>query len=392
MAPDVDLVILGGGCAGLSLAWRLAELGKSCPKVVVVEKRISYTNDRTWCFWDDHDARLDGLITRQWRSLKISALEKTVHFDCGTAAYQMLAASNFYDRALQVIGTCPAITLQLGQAVAVDPSPGPTGWTVLTDQGTVTSRWVVDTRPQALEAVGGATLWQSFYGHEIHCDVDIFTPELADLMNFTEQVKDQISFTYVLPITKRHALIEATVFSAIPIGQAELADQLDASIKLHTAGSDFSVLRSESGILPMGLIGKPQSSGPGHVRVGITAGGARPSSGFAFQRIQKWAMLCCAAVVSGHSPTGHQTDQPLIHMMDKLFLHVLREQPQAAPALFLSLFEHANSASVIRFLSGNSSFWDCVQIMKALPAKHFLQQLWLGFPGPRSVVTKRTGQ
>jgi lycopene beta-cyclase len=46
-----DLIILGGGCAGLSLARRLSELGEDCPQTVILESRSSYTDDRTWCFW-----------------------------------------------------------------------------------------------------------------------------------------------------------------------------------------------------------------------------------------------------------------------------------------------------------------------------------------------------
>ena len=384
MTTDVELVILGGGCAGLSLAWRLAALGNACPKVLMIEKRTVYTNDRTWCFWDDHDARLEGLIARQWRWLMLSSTSKTVRFDCGSSAYQMLAASSFYDRALQAIGDCSAITLALGQSVTAEPVCGPAGWTLHTADGPITTRWVVDTRPQAVPAVGGAKLWQSFYGHEVCCDDEVFTPEAAELMNFTSAVSGQIPFTYVLPITKHSALIEATVFAPVPMGQAELSKQLDAAVGRHTAGSAFSIARSESGILPMGLARTPPSLGPGHVAVGVTAGGARPSSGFAFQRIQQWAAQCCAAMAAGGSPTGHRGDPPLVQMMDRLFLQVLLAQPQAAPALFLSLFERADSACVIRFMSGKSTVWDCLQVMNALPAKHFMQQLWSGLPARRS--------
>ncbi|MFQ3248021.1 MAG: lycopene beta-cyclase, partial [Arenicella sp.] len=44
-APDVDVAILGGGCAGLSLAVRLAS---SNFLVKVIEPREDYVDDRTW--------------------------------------------------------------------------------------------------------------------------------------------------------------------------------------------------------------------------------------------------------------------------------------------------------------------------------------------------------
>jgi lycopene beta-cyclase len=110
------------------------------------------------------------------------------------------------------------------------------------------------------------------------------------------------------------------------------------------------------------------------------AGGARSSSGFAFQRIQQWAEQCCTAIAAGDSPTGHRDDPRLVRLMDQLFLQVLRAAPQTAPELFLSLFERADSACVVRFLSGKSTVKDCLQVMKALPAKLFLQQLFSSSP------------
>lgn len=394
MTTDVDLLILGGGCAGLSLAWRLSELGDNCPTVLILDKRTHYSNDRTWCFWDNHDARIDNLIEHQWRWLGLTSPMKKVQFDCGRSAYQMLAASSFYSRALQAVRSCPAISLSLGQAVVSEPIHGPSGWTMPSDAGPITARMVVDTRPQAVPAAGGAALWQSFYGQEVSCEAEVFAPDAAELMDFGAGVDvkcdvnadGQIPFTYVLPISKHRALIEATVFGPSPLERAALSAQLDAAVNRYTAGNAFSTLRSESGVLPMGLVRKPPSLGAGYVAVGVMAGGARPSSGFAFQRIQQWADQCCAAIAAGGVPTSHRRDPPLVRMMDQLFLQVLRAQPQAAPALFLSLFERADSACVIRFLSGKSTVWDCLQVMKALPAKHFIEQL---LPSPPAWLASR---
>ena len=388
MALDVDLLILGGGCAGLSLAWRLSELGAACPRVLILEKRLTYSNDRTWCFWDNEDVRLNGLIEHQWRWLRLTWQTRNVLFDCGQSAYQMLAASSFYDRALEAIENCPAITLSLGQAATTEPAHGPAGWTLASGLGQITAQMVVDTRPQGIAAPGGATLWQSFYGHEVCCDTDVFTPQAAELMDFSMGAQGQIPFAYVLPLSEHRALIEATVFGPDPLGQAALSAQLDGAVKHYLAGNAYSVVRSESGILPMGLARKPSSLGPGHVAVGVMAGGARASSGFAFQRIQQWAGQCCAALAAGNPPTAHRDDPWLVQMMDRLFLQVLRAAPQVAPELFLSLFERADSACVIRFLSGNGTLKDCLHVMKALPAKHFVQQLFSSLP---MLLSRRAG-
>ena len=55
---QVDLIILGGGCAGLSLALNLAKQGSVCPNTLILEKREAYSNDRTWGFWQQQPALL----------------------------------------------------------------------------------------------------------------------------------------------------------------------------------------------------------------------------------------------------------------------------------------------------------------------------------------------
>ena len=384
MVHDVDLLILGGGCAGLSLAQKLSALGSACPAVLVVEQRAAYSNDRTWCFWNNGDADITEIVTHDWRWLRLNSQARTVLFDCGPRRYQMLAASSFYSQAQHSIARCPAVTLALGEAVIAEPTPTSVGWRVATTHRTISARGVVDTRPSVSPAAGGAALWQSFYGKEICCDKEVFVPDCANLMDFTAGADGQIPFTYVLPVSKHRALIEATVFGPLPMGTAALAAPLDNAIKRYTAGSSFSVVRTESGILPMGLACNPPSLGSGHVSVGVMAGGARASSGFAFQRIQQWADQCCAAIAAGSPPTAHRADPLLVRLMDRLFLRVLRASPEAAPALFLSLFERADSAAVIRFLSGNSTLMDCFQVMAALPARLFVGQLFASAPSGHS--------
>lgn len=386
MAREVDLLILGGGCAGLSLAWRLSELGPACPKTLIVEQRATYNNDRTWCFFAGMDSRADALVAQQWRFLRLSAANKTVRFDCQSNAYQMLAGSDFYSHVNKALDQCPAMRRTLGTRVIEEPTKTAAGWQVETSHGRITARMVVDTRPPLVPKKGLATLWQSFYGEEVWCESGCFDMECADLMDFTPGLPGQIPFTYVLPISPHRALIEATVFGPEPLHPAELALQFDTAMHKYVGTRRFKSIRLESGILPMGLVSKPPDIGTGLVRVGVMAGGARASSGFAFQRIQQWAEQCCNAIAAGYLPIGHATDPWMVRMMDQLFLKAIARGPGVAPDLFMSMFEKSDSACVIRFLSGCSTLKDCLEIMASLPAKRFIKQLL-----PRSFSGARAG-
>ena len=374
-AGHLDLVILGGGCAGLSLATRLAALGDRAPRTLVLERRATYADDRTWCFWDDGTAPAAHLARRRWTAMTLAAAGRRITIDCAATPYHMLQALPFYSDAAATIARSRRVALAQGVAVLDTPRRNGALWRIETAAGPRHATQVIDTRPGPPPARGGAMLWQSFHGREVECSADAFDPALPELMDFAAPCPQAVRFTYVLPLSPRRALVEATVFGAEPLGPDALAAELDAAILQRTGPAPVRVIRSENGILPMGPTPATQATDPSYVRAGLMAGGARPSTGYAFQRIQRWADACAAALRDGRPPLAHPADGPLVHTMDRLLLTVLRANPEAGPALFLSLFARADTARIIRFLSDRATFADLFAIIFALPPTPFLRAL-----------------
>ena len=102
------------------------------------------------------------------------------------------------------------------------------------------------------------------------------------------------------------------------------------------------------------------------------AGGARPSTGYAFQRIQRWADECACALVNSGQPVGHRPDPLPLRVMDQIFLDVLRADPSRGGAIFFSLFSRADPARVIRFLSGTAGVVDSLAVVAAMPVLPFV--------------------
>ena len=49
---EFDYVIIGGGCAGLSLAYELEIHNKLRDKTLaIIEPRLEYKRDKTWSYW-----------------------------------------------------------------------------------------------------------------------------------------------------------------------------------------------------------------------------------------------------------------------------------------------------------------------------------------------------
>jgi len=379
MQRDNDIAILGGGCAGLSLAMRLAELGEHGPQAVVLESRARYLADRTWCFWDDGTARLSHLVRHRWSSLTVGAGARRVTVDCRATPYQMIPADVFYAAATGAIAKTTRIELAMKETIVSEPRKEGLRWRIETSAGLRSAKWIIDTRPGPPPERGAAILWQSFSGLEIECDADRFDPGSATLMEFSFGRAAEIAFLYLLPFSSRCALIEATVFAPEPLGPSELAASLESLVHRQVKGAGYAVLRSEHGVLPMGQAAPAPNPDVTYVRAGAAAGGVRAASGFAFQRIQRWAEDCAAALAAGRPPLAHPSDPWLLRSMDRLFLRVLRAEPEGAPTLFLKLFSMKNPGRVVRFMSDRATLTDCVAIILALPARPFLREIVHGF-------------
>lgn len=386
MACKTDLLVLGGGCAGLSLAVALAKLGgqsSRIPKVMVLESRISYSNDRTWCFFKDPTGLAQHRVQQQWQTMRVTTVERSVTLDCGATPYLMVPAGLFYEDAENVINQSDQIELHRGTKVTHEPEKQGDLWCIETSAGPVLSRYVVDTRPVCQPVRDGAVLWQSFYGQEIECKADVFNPTCGELMDFSAAnasgalvaFPDAVSFVYLLPVSSTRALIEFTVFGPDPLGPDAFRDVQAKAVAQCVGNATVSVLHTEHGVLPMG--GRPVLPSPdtSYVRAGLTAGGARPSTGYAFVRIQRWATACAHSVASGQAPTGHAPDRWALRAMDALFLNVVRTHPQRAPDLFMALFEAVDTRRMIRFLSDQGTFADYAAVVAALPPWPFLQAL-----------------
>lgn len=392
MTGDADLIILGGGCAGLSLAMRLAELGEKAPKTLILERRAEYIHDRTWCFWGYPGAERSELVSHQWNNFSVSTATERIVRRCPATPYRMIPSGPFYSAARERIARTPRVELLPGIEVTTEPVRSGGAWRLLSGKGELSAKWIVDTRPVELRGLNRPLLWQSFLGQEIMTKEECFDPECAELMDFSESTPSRILFLYLLPLARNRALVEATVFDRDPVSPGELESPLRSLLAKRLGGIPCSVVRSEHGILPMGNPRPIPRGEAGWVRAGLTVGGARPSTGYAFQRIQRWARECAAALGRDQPPLPHAADPVIPRAMDDLFLRVLRARPGLAPELFLSLFGRVDPARMARFMSDRGRLTDYAAIIAALPSAPFLRELSLSLPECLGIRASATGE
>ncbi|RDC71025.1 lycopene cyclase [Rhodovulum sp. 12E13] len=360
--PDVDVAILGGGCAGLSVAARLAGSGVSFR---VVEPRARYTDDRAWSFWRTAPDPFEPCVRASWSGWTVEGPGGTVGRGSGRTPYQTVSAGAFYGHAQDLIHDAPGGSITLGTAAeGVVPASG--AFRVDTSDGSFTARHVLDGRPPARRPRYG----QFFLGREIATAEPVFDPRTVPLMHFRRGYSAGVDFLYILPFARDRALVEVTSFApARPSAETFAAWLADEIAALGVVSHD--VLREEAGALPM-EVDYAETPVAGTTRIGLGGGAARPSTGYAFQRIQAQADALATALVAGEAPRL-PAERPMTRFMDRVFLQVLATAPERGPALFESLFRNAPPERLERFLSGSTRAADRLSVMAALPPLPFLR-------------------
>ena len=98
---EFDYIIIGGGCAGLSLAYELEVYEKLKDKTLaIIEPREDYKRDKTWSFWKVFSHNFDDCVKKSWNNFTINTPNNTKYVDCEPTPYQTIDSGMFYEKIL----------------------------------------------------------------------------------------------------------------------------------------------------------------------------------------------------------------------------------------------------------------------------------------------------
>jgi len=384
MTSSADVIILGGGCAGLSLAVQLAECARYSERVVVLEQRSEYSRDRTWCGWSVDPHPFQSSVDHSWSRWRV-ALDgsETVH-QSTRFSYEHLRADRFYDDAQRRIARSGSVELRLGISVErvlsrdLEGRVGARGSAlheVVTDDGALTAPVVVDTRPSGASMAQGAML-QHFLGHEITAADPVFDPSTVTLMDFDVSQDGAIHFMYVLPFSPTRALVESTVFSTELLPQTVYEERLERYLKARFGTRALAVHYVEQGVIPMGSVAEPDPSAArsGLYRAGAPGGAIKPSSGYGFHAIQRTTAALADQLVGKRPARKVRARSPLDGWLDEVFLSFLRQHPERGPEIFVRLFENVAPDVLVRFLMERPRLSDRLRVIHSMPKLEFMRE------------------
>ncbi len=374
MSETFDIAILGGGCAGLSLARELTNLSYS-KRVIIIEPRTIYEHDRTWCFWAKARHSLSTIVSKKWQNWQFSIQNHIVKHTGRNLSYQQIRSTDFYQSCLETIAIRSNIELRQGLSAKTISING--DWvSIETDKGPIAADFVIDTRPRPPHE-DTAMLWQIFSGAEVETKASCFDPLTAGLMENMKSDPTGLKFTYVLPTTTHRALIQTTRFALTKIPPGQLDDEFHADLNAHVEGP-VTLKRWERGCLPMGQTVIRANTSSRIIRAGQAAGVLRASSGYGFLRIQAWAQALANDLVEGETPCAKPFGSPLERKMDSIFLAALLRSPHSAAGWFIGLADYLTGDEFGQFMSQSPSLSSWLKVVSALPKIEFVHALFGG--------------
>jgi len=352
---EFDYIILGGGCAGLSLAYELDIKQKLKTKsLAIVETRKEYKRGKTWSFWKVSDHHFEDCVIKSWNNFSINSKSGSHEVVNKDFPYQTIDSGLFYKKILSQIKQNKNIQFFTN-----------------TNQLKLDNSFIFNSIPPTENYE--KNIWQHFKGIEIETTKDIFDEEIFNLMDFDCDQRNNVHFFYTLPFTKNKALIETTWLSRMDEKSLKDYDnQLEKYIKETLKIKNYKINYQEEGSIP--LFYPNIQSKKNTINIGSAGGMTRLSTGYTFLNIQDHSKYIVKNIETIKNTKAYHFGKKY-ELLDSIFLNVLKKHPDKMPNIFLNMFK-APSKIVIKFLSNKSNFFEDLEIILKMPKWKFLKELF----------------
>ena len=352
---EFDYIIIGGGCAGLSLAYELEMNGRLKDKTLaIIEPRKEYKRDKTWSFWKVFNHNFEDCVIKSWKNFTVNSSESSHEITNKNFPYQSIDSGKFYEKINSKLSFNPNINF----------------FKNLNEINSENSIIFNSVFKGKLDKSG---LWQHFQGVEIETSKNIFDDEILNLMDFNCDQKNDVHFFYTLPFKKNRALIETTWLSNLE--DQSLMDydlQLENYIKNNLGIKNYKINFTEKGAIP--LFYPSFENDYKTINIGSAGGMTRLSTGYTFLNIQEHSKYIVKNIDKIKKIKTYSLGKKY-QFLDKVFLRVLERNPEKMPKIFFNMFQ-ASSNAVIKFLSNKSNIFEDINIISKMPKFIFIKALF----------------
>ncbi|RPG96340.1 MAG: lycopene cyclase [Candidatus Pelagibacter sp. TMED165] len=352
---EFDYIIIGGGCAGLSLAYQLETNNYLKDKTLaIIEPRRDYKRDKTWSFWRVYNHNFEDCVIKSWNNFTINTSEGSHELVNERFPYQSIDSGKFYEK----------INSKLSKNTNINFFKS---LNEINSENSLIFNSVIRSKLDKSE------LWQHFKGVEIETAKDCFDYRIMNLMDFNCDQRNDVHFFYTLPIGKNKALIETTWLSNLEdLSLMDYDLQLENYIKNNLGIKNYKINFTEKGAIP--LFHPSFKNSDKVINIGTAGGMTRLSTGYTFLNIQEHSKYIVENIDNVEKLKIYNLGKKYL-FLDKVFLRVLERYPEKMPKIFFDMFK-TSSNTIIKFLSNKSNIFEDINIISKMPKIIFIKALF----------------
>ena len=373
MTKKFDYIICGAGLSGLIMVDKMfKDRFFDNKSVLLIEKDLAHKSQKTWCFWEEKQSQWDDYVIKSWDNVSFKSSNRNKETYLNHYSYKMVKSTFFVNSIINKIRNEKNFTIIEDEVNDIFQEDNLV--TVKTNLNVFKSDFVFNSLFNLNDLKSSFPLLiQHFKGWTIETSNEFFNDKVATIMDFSIKQKNDTRFFYVLPITKKRALIEFTLFSKDYLKDEEYDDELINYI--NSLGIDsYKILEKEKGAIPMTCHPFENINSERIIHIGTAGGWTKPSSGYTFKFIDKNTdKLISYLKENDFSKTISFKTRHWAY--DLIFLDVLFNKNHIGKELFEKMFNKNKTENVFRFLDNDSSIFEEISIAYSFPKYIFTKSL-----------------
>jgi lycopene beta-cyclase len=376
-----DFIITGAGCAGSSFIHYLLMNPKLKNKsILIIDSIQSQLMEKSWCYWAEKPYSVQPKNTKiiKWNKLRLVNSEgKEVIKKLNNLSYFQVNSKAFFCERKNEQSSAQNITYINSTVSYINEKINFTE-VASSDGKKYIGKQVINSIPKFAN-LGNAYnngLKQVFVGFKVNSSGLNFDTSCASLMDFNGLPQKEVNFMYVLPISKKEALIEYTLFTKENLNLEALKLSLKNIIKTKYGIREYEILGEEFGIIPMSTLINPNSNSDKIFHIGTAGGATKATTGYTFKNIQKQCKNLVDYFAGEYQKLPNILNNNRFKFYDNILLNLIIKWPKQLGVIFPAMFNNNNPEKILRFLDEETNFFEEVQIFVNLPKKYFIKSLF----------------
>jgi lycopene beta-cyclase len=371
-----DYIFTGTGLATLMTVYKMILFGKFSNKsILLLDENLKKNNDRTWCFWQKEESLWNSVVSKKWDSALFANENFKRNMALKPYQYNQIKGLDFYNFVFDAISKDSNITFSTEKVTDINELE------LHVFVGTEANRFTCDylfnsiyTKALVQNQTQYPVLQQHFIGWFVKTETEIFNPEEATFMDFSVEQRGNTRFMYVLPVSKKEALIEYTLFSENLLQTEEYENAIQNY--LHKLGAEqFEIVEKERGSIPMTCYPFWKKNTKRVLNIGTAGGWTKASTGYTFRNSDKKSSQLVDFLQKENFIMSSFHKKNRFWFYDLLLLDILYRNNELGNSIFSSLFKKGDPALIFKFLDEETNIMEDLRVILKCPKIPFIKAL-----------------